>query len=85
MIHATADQIKEIIVADPTLLRELHRFLQAVDIDNDLVAMLGELPAAIAVHSPFADEAALTETVRREMLAALHGLSLRRLPPQGNA
>jgi len=85
MITATADQISAIIVGNPVLLRELHAFLGAADIDDDLGAILDELPAAIAAHSPFADEAAMTEAIKRETLQALRALALRRLPAKGTA
>jgi hypothetical protein len=87
MIHATADQIKEIIVADPALLRALHDFLDAVtgDVGAEIDTILDELPSAIAQFSPFTDEATLTDVVRREMLLALHALGLRVLPAKGDA
>lgn len=53
MIHADASKISEIIAGDTTLLREMHRFLQAADIDNDLVAFLDELATAVAGSSPY--------------------------------
>jgi hypothetical protein len=64
------------------LLRALHDFLDAV---TGIDVIIEELPETIARFSPYADEAALTEIVRREMLAALHALSLRVLPAKGNA
>lgn len=87
MIHATADQIKEIIVADPALLRALHDFLDAVtgDVGAEINTILDELPAQIAAFSPYADEVSLTDIVRREMSKTLHALSLRMLPARGTA
>jgi hypothetical protein len=69
------------------MLRELHDFIGAVigDVDAGIDMIIEELPGTIARFSPYADEAALTEIVRREMLAALHGLTLRVLPPRGTA
>ena len=85
MITATASEIAKAIVGDPALLRAMHGFVEKVTGDADIGALLDELPAAIAAHSPFVDEAAMTEAVKREMLLALSALALRVLPPQGNA
>jgi hypothetical protein len=87
MIHATADQIKEITVADPVLLRALHDFLDAVagDVDAGIDVIIEELPATIARFSPYADETELSEIVRREMSAALFRLTLRVMPAKGSA
>jgi hypothetical protein len=85
MITATADQVAEAIANDPEMLRQMHHFVFAVIGDDDLGTLLEELPAAIAQHSPFADEAALIEVVRAETLQALFGLTLRVLPARGTA
>jgi hypothetical protein len=85
VITATADRVNEIIAGDTTLLSELHRFLQAADIDNDLVAFLDELATAVAACSPFKDETDLIASVKRETLLSLHALALRVLPAKGNA
>jgi hypothetical protein len=87
MIHADADAIRAVIAGDAVLLRTLHDFFDAIcgDLDADISMLLGELPGAISKNSPFLDEAALAEVVRREMLAALHALTLRVLPAKGNA
>jgi hypothetical protein len=85
MIYATAARISEIIAGDLALLRAMHAFLEAADIGDGLGALLDELPAAIAVHSPFESEQDVVEVVRREMLLALHTLALRRLPAKGRA
>jgi hypothetical protein len=87
MITATADQIKQIIVADPVLLRALHDFLDAVtgDVVAEIDTILDELPGSIAAHSPFATEASLVDVVRREMSKTLHALALHRLPASGRA
>jgi hypothetical protein len=85
VIHPDADQIAEVIANDHAMLRQMHRFLYAVIGDADIGAILEELPAAIAAHSPFADERALVAVVQRETLQALHVLTLSRLPTKGNA
>jgi hypothetical protein len=85
MIHADAARIASIIAADAALLHELHVFLDAVIGEADIGVILGELPAAIAAHSPFENEAALAATVRRETLLVLHALALHRMPAMGRA
>jgi hypothetical protein len=86
MIVATADQVASILAADMVVLRELRAFIEAATLgDDDISAILGALPARIAQGSPFADEAALTETVKRETLLVLHALALRRMPAMGRA
>jgi hypothetical protein len=87
MIVADADQIRAVIAGDPVLLHTLHDFFDAIcgDLDADISILLDDLPSAIAAHSPFASSANLAEVVRREMLAALHGLTLRMLPAKGTA
>jgi hypothetical protein len=86
-ITATSDEIRAVIASDAVLLRALHDFFDAIcgDLDADISMLLDELPGAISKSSPFLDEAALAETVRREMLAALHTLTLRVMPARGNA
>jgi hypothetical protein len=87
MIDISADQIRQIICSDTALLLALHRFFDTIagDLDADFSALLDDLPLKVASGSPFATEADLTETVRREMLAALHGLALQMLPARGTA
>jgi hypothetical protein len=86
-ITATSDEIRAVIAGDAMLLRTLHTFFDAIcgDLDADISILLDELPGAIAQCSPFASEADLSEVVRREMLAALHALTLRVLPARGTA
>jgi hypothetical protein len=86
-ITATSDEIRAVIASDAVLLRTLHDFFDAIcgDLDADISTLLHDLPAQIAQHSPFASERDLTEVVRREMLAALHGITLRMLPAKGSA
>jgi hypothetical protein len=87
MIHVGAAQIRQIICSDTELLRVLHRFFDTIagDLDADFNALINDLPKVVAAGSPFATEADLTETVRREMLSALHVLTLQMLPARGNA
>jgi hypothetical protein len=87
MIHASTDHIRTVIAGDPVLLRALHDFFDAIcgDLDADISVLLDDLPEAIAAYSPFVDEASLADVVKREMLAVLHGLTFRVLPPRGTA
>jgi hypothetical protein len=86
MIHADAARIASIIAADAAVLPELHVFLDAATLgDADVGAILSELPARIAEGSPFPDERALTEAVRRETLRMLHALALHKMPAMGRA
>jgi hypothetical protein len=87
MIYATTDQIRTAIASDAVLLATLRDFFDSIcgDLDADISMLLDELPGAISKNSPFLDEAALADVVRREMLAALFGLSLRVLTPRGSA
>jgi hypothetical protein len=86
MITVTADRIASIIAADHAMLRQMHAFMEAASFDDaDIGAVLNELPAAIAAHSPFEDEGSLTEVVKSELLQALRALALRRLPARGTA
>jgi hypothetical protein len=85
MIYADASKISEAIVGDPALLRALHGFVEKVTGDADLGALLDDVAAFVAARSPFPDHASLAETVRCEMLQALHALALDRLPTKGNA
>jgi hypothetical protein len=85
MIAVTADRIASIIAADAAVLRQMSDFLDAVTGDADLGAILDELPEAVAACSPFEDEAALTEAVRRETLRMLHAITLHKMPAMGRA
>lgn len=85
MIHADETKIAEIIAADSEMLRAMHRFLYLVIGDDDMDPILEALPAMIAAHSPFENEAALVAVVERETLRQLHKLALSRLPARGSA
>jgi hypothetical protein len=95
MIHASADQIKQLIVGDPFFLQGVRgAFDQMFGADASrgldvakLTKLLEVLPEAIAAHSPFADEADITGAgaVERETLRALHCLTFSARPAQGRA
>ena len=87
MIHFDADEIRQIICSDAELLCALHRFFDTIagDLDADFSALLDALPHKVASHSPYRTEADPTATVRREMLSALHSLTLQMLPARGSA
>jgi hypothetical protein len=57
-----------------------ERLSRCGDRRPDLGAILTELPEAVAARSPFEDEAAMTEAVRRETLRMLHASTLHKLP-----
>jgi hypothetical protein len=85
VIHATADQVAEAIANDAEMLRQMHHFVFAVIGDADIGEIIAALPQAVAGCSPFENEAALIEAVKRETLQALHALALSRLPARGTA
>ena len=87
MIEVSVDQIRQIIASDTELLRALHRFFDGIagDLDADFACLLDDLPKAVASRAPFATEADLSETVRREMVTALASLALQMLPARGSA
>jgi hypothetical protein len=89
MVTATADQIREIIIADPIFLHaalaELDQIFDAVRVDNIIGQLLEALPEEIAAHSPFRDDADIVATVKLEARRALHRLTLDALPARGLA
>jgi hypothetical protein len=85
MICASAARIASIIASDHEMLRQMSDFLDAVTGDADLGAILTALPEAVAACSPFEDEQAMTEAVRRETLRMLNAIALRKMPAMGTA
>jgi hypothetical protein len=86
MIAATADQIRQIIVADPSFLHGLLTELDRMFGNTlDVGILLEALPEEIARHSPFQDEADIAAVVQAEMRRALYRLTMHMLPVRGTA